>query len=62
MIFSAPLTKKTYLLQMKNTYFPTFALGFKFRFSNTTAFQKIFFLRALKVLSSTAKIPALDIL
>jgi hypothetical protein len=61
MIFSAPLTKATLLLQMKNTYFPTIPIHFGFCFSKTTAFQKLFFLRALKILSSITKIPALDI-
>jgi len=59
-IFSAPLTKNTSLLQMKNTYFPSIPLSFQFHFSKTTAFQKLFFLRALKFLSFSAKIPALD--
>jgi hypothetical protein len=30
---------------MKNTYFPNIPLALEFQFSNTTAFQKIFFLR-----------------
>ena len=60
MIFSVPLTKNTSLLQMKNTYFPSIPLSLQFQFSNTTGFQKLFFLRALKVLSPTSKNIALD--
>jgi len=45
---------------MKNTYFPNIPLAFQFQFSNTTGFQKIFFLRALKILSLDPKVPALD--
>jgi hypothetical protein len=60
MIFAVPLTERTYSLQMKNTYFPSIPLVFQFQFSNTTAFQKLFFLRALKILSPVSKIPALD--
>ena len=59
-IFSVPLTKNTYLLQMKNTYFPNIPLIFQFSFSNATAFEKLFFLRALKFLSLSSKNPALD--
>ena len=59
-VFSVPLTKNTYLLQMKNTYFPNIPLKLQFQFSNTTAFQKLFFLRALKVLSPVSKNSALD--
>jgi hypothetical protein len=60
LIFSVPLTKSTSLLQMKNTYFPTFSMRLRFCFSNATAFQKVFFLRSLKVLSTRNKILALD--
>jgi hypothetical protein len=45
---------------MKNTYFPNIPLALEFQFSNTTAFQKIFFLRALKILSPDPKVPGLD--
>ena len=60
MILTAPLTENTFLLQMKNTYFPNIPIMFQFQFSNITTFQKIFFLRALKILSPVQKILALD--
>ena len=55
-LFSVPLTQDTYLLQKKNTYFPQIPLTLIFYFSNTTAFQKLFFVRALRILSSLEKI------
>jgi len=60
MISSVPLTRNTALLGMKNMYFPTIPLRFQFRFSKTTAFQKLFFLRGLKVLSPVPKYAGLD--
>jgi hypothetical protein len=58
----ASLTKSTALLQAKNNYFPNFALTLHFAFSNTTAFQKLFFLRIFKIIQSKQKIKSLDII
>jgi hypothetical protein len=60
MVFAAPLTTNTALLGMNNMYFPTIPVVFQFRFSKTTAFQKLFFLRGLKLLSPTSKLGGLD--
>lgn len=59
-LFSVPLTKNTVLLQIKNTYFPNIPMTLQFKFSKTTAFQKLFFLRSLKILSTFSKIAAFD--
>jgi len=55
-----PLTKSTFFLQASNSYFPSIPLTLIFSFSCTTAFQKIFFLRALKFLSADTKLKILD--
>lgn len=60
LIPSAPLTRSTVFLQAKNGYFPNIPLHLHIKFSNTTAFQKLFLLRALKILTSTQQIKNLD--
>ena len=57
---AVPLTQKTLPLQATNSYFPNIPLTLQFRFSYTTAFEKLFFLRALKLLSHDSKLKALD--
>jgi len=59
-MFAVPLTQKTLLLQATNNYWPNIPLTLQFRFSSTTAFEKLFFLRALKLLSHDSKLKALD--
>jgi len=58
---TASLTKSTAFLQAKNNYFPNFPLTLHFTLSNTTAFQKLFFLRIYKIIKSEHKIPGLDL-
>lgn len=60
-ISAVPLTSKTLVLQALNSYFPNIPLGLRFRFSYSTAFEKIFFLRALKFLASESKLKGLDL-
>ena len=59
-IMAVPLTQKTLILQAFNSYFPNIPLWLQFRFSYTTAFEKLFFLRALKLFSSESKFKGLD--
>ena len=59
-MFAVPLTRNTFALQAANSYFPNIPLTLQFRFSCTTAFEKLFFLRALKLLSHASKLKALD--
>ncbi len=54
------LTQNTLALQGSNNYLSHIPLTLQFRFSCTTAFEKLFFLRALKVLSQDPKLKALD--
>ena len=60
LIPAAPLTRSTIFLQAKNSYFPNIPLILYVTFSNTTAFQKLFILRALKILTSMQQIKNLD--
>jgi hypothetical protein len=60
-MFSVPLTQRTLSLQAANSFFPNIPLTLQFRFSYTTAFEKLFFLRSLKLLSREARVKALDI-
>lgn len=57
-----PLTKATVFLQAKNSFFPNIPLTLHVQCSNATAFQKLFILRALKILSSEQKIKKLDMI
>lgn len=59
-ILVVPLTPKTFVLQTFNSYFPNIPFELQFRFSYTTAFEKLFFLRALKLFSSQPKWRSLD--
>ena len=59
-IMAVPLTPKTLILQALNSYFPNIPFWLQFRFSYSTAFEKIFFLRALKLFSSESKCKGLD--
>lgn len=59
-ILVVPLTSKTLALQALNSYFPNIPLLLQFRFSYATAFEKIFFLRALKLLAPEFKLKGLD--
>lgn len=56
----AILTQKTASLQAKNSYFPVIPLQLYFRFSKTTGFEKLFLLRALKILNTDQKVRLLD--
>ena len=62
LIPAAPLTRSTIFLQAKNSYFPNIPLSLHIKFSNTTAFQKLFILRALKILTSMQQIKNLDLI
>ena len=62
LIPAAPLTRSTIFLQAKNSYFPNIPLSLHIKFSNTTAFQKLFILRALKILTSVQQIKNLDLI
>ncbi len=59
-MYGVPLTQKTLMLQGSNNYLSYIPLKLQFRFSCTTAFEKLFFLRALKFLSQNPKLKALD--
>jgi len=59
-MFAVPLTRSTLKLQAGNSYFPNIPLTLHFRFSYSTAFEKIFFLRTLKFLSLNPKLKSLD--
>lgn len=56
----ASLTKSTVYLQAKNNYFPNFPLTLHFTLSDTTAFQKLFFLRISRIITSEHKLKGLD--
>jgi len=58
----ASLTKNTAFLQAKNSYFPNFSLILHFALSNTTSFQKLFFMRIFKIITSDQKIKGLDLI
>jgi hypothetical protein len=60
-MIAIPLTQSTLALQALNSYFPNIPLTLQFRFSYATAFQKLFFVRALKLLSHDSKIKGLDL-
>lgn len=59
-MFGVSLTQKTLTLQGSNNYLSYIPLTLRFRFSCSTAFEKLFFLRALKFLSPDPKLKALD--
>jgi len=59
-MFGVSLTQNTLTLQGSNNYLSDIPLTLQFRFSCTTAFEKLFFLRALKFLSQDPKLKALD--
>ena len=57
---SVILTPRIATLFSTNNYFPEIPLKARLYWSRSSAFERIFFLRALKVLTSTQKITALD--
>jgi hypothetical protein len=54
------LTQRISILFATNNYFPEIPLKVRLYWSRSSAFERIFFLRALKVLTSTQRITALD--
>jgi hypothetical protein len=57
----ASLMKSTASLQGKNNYFPNFPLTMQITFPNMTAFQKLFFIRSLRIVTAEQKIKGLDL-
>ena len=58
---TAILTHRTAGLQAKNNYFPIISLQIRFRFSQATAFEKLFLLRAFQILDSHQKLKGLEV-
>lgn len=58
----ASLTRSTAHLQAKNSYFPNFSLTLHFTLSDTTAFQKLFFLRMWRIITPENKFNGLDLI
>lgn len=54
------LTQRISTLFSANNYFPEIPLKVRLYWSSSSAFERMFFLRALKVLTSTQRITALD--
>ena len=54
------ITHRTAFLQAKNNYFPRISLELRLQFSNSTAFEKLFLLRGLKILNPHQKIKNLE--
>jgi len=61
MIPFTPLTRSTIRLQAKNSYFPYIPLAFNLQFKKATAFQRLFFLRALRIINKESQIKNLDL-
>ncbi len=57
----ASLIRSTIFLQAKNNYFPNFSLILHITFPNMTAFQKLFFIRISRIITSQQKIKGLDL-
>ena len=55
-----PLTRSTVRLKTKNNYFPNIFLRLGLTFSPSTAFQRLFFVKALKLIHAKPQIKGLD--